>query len=223
MGWIPGFADFTQAFHSGDAIDRELYAEQPTEGLPGAVKGQLIKLLKTCYGLTDGPYQWFKHIVRFLCDDLQYRQSVVDPCLFFLDRLPDAEGKTYVEGVIATDDLFHGGSGRHLSKMDSYIFEKFTWNSGRFVGKEVTLLEDGSIQSDQQFYTESRVKPIELSRERRRRKSSLCNPDEIEQLRALIGVLSWLAKETRCDLAGKTALLQQAFPKPLVRDLILNQ
>ena len=37
MGWVPGFADFTQAFHSGDPIDRELYAEQPAEGLPGAV------------------------------------------------------------------------------------------------------------------------------------------------------------------------------------------
>jgi hypothetical protein len=56
MKWIPGFADFTQAFHPGDPIDRELYAEQPAEGLPGVVRGQLIKLLKTCYGLTDGPY-----------------------------------------------------------------------------------------------------------------------------------------------------------------------
>lgn len=56
MKWILGCADFTQAFHPGDHIDRDLYAEQPAEGLPGVVRGQLIKLLKTCYGLTDGPY-----------------------------------------------------------------------------------------------------------------------------------------------------------------------
>lgn len=43
---------------------------------------------------------------------------------------------------------------------------------------------------------------------------------EIEQLRTLVGVLAWVAKETRCDLAGKTALLQQSFPKPQVKDLI---
>ena len=226
MGWVPGFADFTQAFHSGDPIDRELYAEQPAEGLPGANRGQLVKLLKTCYGLTDGPYQWFKHIVHFLCVELQYRQSVVDPCLFFLDSSPDAAGKIYVEGVIAlaTDDLFHGGSERHLAKMEiirsRYKLGNFTWRSGRFVGKEVTLLEDGSIQLDQQFYTESRVQPITIPRDRKRRKFSVCNPEEVDQLRALIGVLSWLSKETRCDLAGKTALLQQAFPKPLIRDLI---
>ena len=60
----PWFADFTQAFHSGDPIDRELYAEQPAEGLPNAERGQLLRLKKTCYGLTDGPYAWFKHIVN---------------------------------------------------------------------------------------------------------------------------------------------------------------
>jgi hypothetical protein len=150
----------------------------------------------------------------------------VDPCLFFLDSIPDEQGKTYVEGVIAlaTDDLFHGGSARHLAKMEiirsRYKLGKFTWRSGRFVGKAVTLLEDGSIQLDQKFYTESRVQPIAIPRDRKRRKFSLCNPDEVEQLRALIGVPSWLSKETRCDLAGKTALLQQSFPKPLIRDLI---
>eukprot|EP00435_Cladocopium_sp_Y103_P033155 s916_g8.t1 len=226
MRWTPGFADFTQAFHSGDPIDRELYAEQPFEGLPGAARGQLIKLLKTCYGLTDGPYQWFKHIVRYLCEDLQYRQSVVDPCLFFLDSPPDAQGNTHVEGVIAlaTDDLFHGGSKRHELKMEEikkkYKLGKFTWGTGRFVGKEISQLSDGSIQLSQQFYTEAKVSPIVLSRERKRRKFSACNPDEVEQLRALVGVLSWLSKETRCDLAGKAALLQQSFPRPLVKDLI---
>ena len=49
---------------------------------------------------------------------------------------------------------------------------------------------------------------------------SVCTPEEIEQLRALVETLSWLSKETRCDLAGKTALIQQSFPRPLIRDLI---
>ena len=221
--WTPGFADFTQAFHSGDPIDRELYAEQPAEGLPGAARGQVLQLLKTCYGLTDGPYQWFKHIVRFLCDELQYRQSIVDPCMFYLDR---EDGSGIVEGVIAlaTDDLFHGGTERHIQKMEQlrtkYKLGKYTWKTGRFVGKEVTLHEDGSITLDQQFYTESRVQLIDLPRDRKRRRFSACTPLEVEQLRGLVGVLSWLSKETRCDLAGRTALLQQAFPRPLVRDLI---
>ena len=32
MGCTPGFLDFTQAFHSGDAIERQLYCFQPLEG-----------------------------------------------------------------------------------------------------------------------------------------------------------------------------------------------
>ena len=58
MKWIIGHLDFTQAFHSGDKIARELYCSLPPEGVPGLHDRQLLKLLKTCYGLTDGPYQW---------------------------------------------------------------------------------------------------------------------------------------------------------------------
>ena len=151
MQWTPGFADFTQAFHSGDPINRELYAEQPQEGLPGAQKGQVLQLLKTCYGLTDGPYAWFQHILRYLTEELHYRQSVVDPCLFYLDSSPDGNGNSYVEGVIAlaTDDLFHGGNQRHLLQMEKlrskYKLGKYTWKSGRFVGKDVKMEPDGSI------------------------------------------------------------------------------
>ena len=226
MRWIPGFADFTQAFHSGDPIDRELYAEQPAEGLPNAERGQLLRLKKTCYGLTDGPYAWFKHIVNFICNELGYRQSVVDPCLFFLDSPADSDGHSQIEGIIAlaTDDLFHGGTPRHAMLMEKvkqhYKLGKFTWREGRFVGKQVNLLSDGSITLDQQFYTEARVAPIQISRDRKRKRFSVCTPEEIEQLRALVGTLSWLSKETRCDLAGKTALIQQSFPRPLIRDLI---
>ena len=132
--------DFTQAFHSGDPIDRKLYTEQPAEGLPGAVRGQILKLLKTCYGLTDGLYQWFNYIVRFLCDELGLSISL----LVFLASEELETGFTQVEGVIALaiDDLFHGGSIRHIDKMEQlrnrYKLGKYTWSSDRFVGKEVT-------------------------------------------------------------------------------------
>ena len=228
MHWEPGFADFTQAFHSGDPINRELYAEQPREGLPGAQKGQVLQLLKTCYGLTDGPYAWYQHIVKYLREELHYRQSVVDPCLFYLDTVPDEQGNIKVEGVIAlaTDDLFHGGSHRHVQQMEKlrsrYKLGKYTWRSGRFVGKDISLQEDGSMLISQQFYVEAKVQPIPLTRGRKRRKYSVCTPMEIEQLRTLVGVLAWVAKETRCDLAGKTAILQQSFPKPQVKDLIVG-
>jgi hypothetical protein len=35
-----------------------------------------------------------------------------------------------------------------------------------------------------------------------------------------VGSLSWLSKETRCDIAGKVSLLQQSFPNPMIKDII---
>ena len=48
--WKPGYLDFTQAFHSGDEIQREIYASQPADcPLPGYSTRQLLRLKKTCY------------------------------------------------------------------------------------------------------------------------------------------------------------------------------
>ena len=220
--WEAGFADFSQAFHSGDPIEREVYAEPPPEGLPGVRPGQLLKLLKTCYGLTDGPAAWFKHVVKLLTKTLGYRQSVVDPCLFYLDSTTGSS----IDGIVAvaTDDLLHGGNSRHREKMEEikrrYKLGKYTFGSGRFVGKQFNRLADGSMMIEQSFYTSERIRPIEISKERKRRRFGRCSATEESDLRTLTGALAWLSKETRCDLAGKVALLQQCFPRPQVRDLI---
>lgn len=57
----------------------------------------------------------------------------------------------------------------------------------------------------------SRLKRTEESRD---------TPAEINQLRTLLGSLSWVAKETRPDVAGRVALLQQVMPTPMIKDLI---
>ena len=221
--WTPGFVDFTQAFHSGDWIQRELYCSQPREGIPGMHPKQLLRLLKTCYGLTDGPLAWYKHLARRL-QQLGYEVSKADPCVFFL-RGPEKEGSK-LEGIIgvATDDLLHGGTERHWSNIatiaQEYKLGKNQQGAGRFTGKDIALQDDGSILVNQQFYVEDKVKIISLDRKRKQQRYSRCTPAEVESLRSSLGVLSWLAKETRCDLAGRVALLQQAFPEPQVRDLI---
>ena len=224
IGWDPSYLDFTQAFLSGDAINRELYSEQPKEGLPGLHPNQFLRLRKTCYGLVDGPAAWYQHITKFLTKTLKYRQSVIHPCLFFLD----AEGidGQVIDGIIAltTDDILHGGNDRHHRQIDEirkrYTLGKDTHGTGRFVRKEIRKNTAGSVTINQEFYVDQKVAEIPLSKERRKRKFSPCTPAEVEQLRGLVGTISWLTKETRCDVAGKVALLQQAFPRPQVKDLI---
>ena len=221
--WIPGFLDFTQAFHSGDRIERELYCRQPREGIPGAHPGQLLRLLKTCYGLTDGPLAWYKHLAKKL-KTMGYETSKADPCVFFL-RGPKSEGSR-LEGIIgvATDDLLHGGNERHWKNIEmiarEYKLGKNQQGKGRFAGKDISYQEDGSILVNQKFYVEDKVQIIPLDRKRKQQRYSKCSPAEVEALRSSLGVLSWLAKETRCDIAGRVALLQQSFPEPQVKDLV---
>ncbi|CAL1148194.1 unnamed protein product [Cladocopium goreaui] len=222
--WRLGFLDFTQAFHSGDAIQRLLFAEQPREGVPGLVPGQLLKLLKTCYGLTDGPYAWFNHIRRVLIEDLGYTQSKADPCVFFL--FSDSNGDRKLHGVIglATDDMIHGGDQYHYAKMNEiqqrYKLGKFQYDEGRFCGKDIKMDPNGSILINQAIFAKDKITDIPINRERKKHRYSFCDEEEISQLRTLLGSLSWLAKETRPDLAGRVALLQQAMPTPRVKDLV---
>ena len=65
-----------------------------------------------------------------------------------------------------------------------------------------------------------KIQPIPLTKERKAQKLSDCTAEEITQLRGLLGALSWLSKETRPDLSGRTALLQQTMPVPRVQDMI---
>ncbi|CAE7770550.1 RE2 [Symbiodinium sp. CCMP2456] len=224
-GWKLGFLDFTQAFHSGDPIERELYAEQPQEGIPGLKRGQLLRLRKTCYGLLDGPMAWFRHFKKVLTKELGYVQSVVDPCIYYLYR-DGQTGWDSLQGIVsvATDDLLHGGDERHQQKMEvlnkKYKLGKFQYGEGRFTGKNFKPLPDGGVLIEQEHYMEEKVKVIPISRARRNQRYSYCTDAEIAELRSLVGALAWLAKETRPDLCGRTSLLQQSFPRPRVRDLL---
>eukprot|EP00435_Cladocopium_sp_Y103_P068193 s512_g31.t1 len=219
--WRIGHLDFTQAFHSGDQIERELYCSLPPEGIPGLHPRQILRLRKTCYGLTDGPYAWYRHLSKVL-ESRGYQKSRADPCLF---QLFDKEHQK-LTGVIAlaTDDMLHGGEEEHWKNMEwlrsQYKMGKFTTGDGKFTGKHIEQRPNGAILLHQRSYIEDKVNLIPIDRKRKRQRYSKCNASEINQLRALLGALAWVAKETRPDVAGRVALLQQSMPQPMIRDIV---
>ena len=152
-------------------------------------------------------------------------QSLADPCVFYSLRHGE-DGQQRLGGVVAvaTDDLLHGGDEVHLQQMakiqKKYKLGKYQFGQGRFTGKNFITQPDGSITVNQEHYTKEKLLMINIEKNRKRQRYSHCTEKEISNLRASVGALSWLAKESRPDLAGKVALLQQSFPKPRVRDLI---
>ena len=101
-----------------------------------------------------------------------------------------------------------------------YKLGKFTKGDGRFVGKEIKCLTDGRLKVHQNMYVKEKIKTMDITKERKTQKYNLCTDQEVSALRALLGSLAWLAKETRPDLMGRVCILQQCMPKPYVRDMI---
>ena len=173
MRWLVGHLDFTQAFHSGGLFERELYCSLPPEGVPGLQERQLLKLLKTCYRLTDGPYQWYQHLSRLL-ESRGYTKSKADSCLFLLFN----QDKTEIDGLIAlaTGDMIHGGNDRHWNNIEwlkgQYKMGKYTTGSGKFTGKMTVPASDGSIMVRQQPYIEEKVIKIPIEKNRRKQRYS---------------------------------------------------
>ena len=69
-------------------------------------------------------------------------------------------------------------------------------------------------------YIEEKIKAIPINRNRKRQRYSRCTAEEINQMRTLIGGLAWVSKETRPDISGRVALLQQTMPHPMIKDLV---
>ena len=174
--WKLGFLDFTQAFHSGGAIDRLLCATPPREGIPGVAPSQLLKLEKVCYGLTDGPLAWYNHLKKFLTDQLQYQQSLADPRIYYKHKHNSQSGKTVLSGVIAvaTDDLLHGGDEEHQKAMgqikNKYKLGKFQYGSGKFTGKMFTQHEDFSVVVNQENYIQEKLFEINMEKQRKKKR-----------------------------------------------------
>ena len=101
-----------------------------------------------------------------------------------------------------------------------YKLGKFARGSGRFAGKEIKYFPDGRIKVMQPLYVKEKIKEIPLTKERKRERMSRCDAMEINALRTLLGALAWLSKESRPDLAGRTAILQQSMPHPSIQDIV---
>ena len=125
---------------------------------------------------------------------------------------------------VATDDLLHGGDAEHLKCMEviqqRFKLGKYQFDQGKFTSKQFTTLEDGSILVNQAQYTKEKLIEIQVDKAKKRERFNFCTEKEVSQLRASVGALSWLSKESRADLAGRVALLQQNFPRPRVRNLL---
>ena len=215
--------DIKTAFLRGsEQGDRTLGIEPPPE-LRERLKLQdceVLQLLKGAYGRVDAPFLWFMELRSQLLK-LQFQQSPFDPCMFVLAN--ETTGQT--EGMIGVhvDDGLCCGSARFQSKLKE-LEKVFPFGSHKkrkfvFTGLQIEQSADNTITVQQSQYVKD-IKPIVISRERKQQLEDVVTENERQELRALIGSLSYAAINSRPDLCSRIGWLQSSINKACVSTLV---
>jgi hypothetical protein len=124
---------------------------------------------------------------------------------------------------LSVDDVIGGGRPQFQAACKKtppgLPFGKWAEGRGRYCGKDLVQLSDGSV-SVSQLYFEKELQSIPISTSRREHLDRTVTTEELAQARAPIGNLSCLARESRPDLSGPTNSVQCRVPGFVVSDLV---
>ncbi|CAE7394818.1 RE1 [Symbiodinium sp. CCMP2592] len=232
--WGIAAGDVTAAFLNGEKLDRELYLRQPKHGLPGLHPDQLIKIEKGVFGLIDSPRKWwkkFKKDIQELTIDLpdnkkgKFFASPLDPCVFQLVELDDegkrGPGKPLCYAAVHVDDILLAGPRAFRTSVQEQLSRCFPvdeWEEDvfDFIGSHIETRHDGIFVS-QSSYATNRL--FEIYVDPKAPADALADTEQVADNRSLVGALSWLASQSRPDLACGVSMCQQLQARPTVEDI----
>lgn len=214
--------DVKSAFLQGDPdeADRALYA-RPVPELASALEmkeGEVVQVLKSCYGLVNAPANWYLCVRRTLAD-LNFTQSRSDPCLwFYYMNTNDPEKPKDLAGYICSHvDDFIVSSNEECEEWVEALqafhgkFRWSPWECQNFIHCGIRIREepDFSFTVDHSAYSES----IEQINYTTKTEHDPLTPDEMSQLRGALGALQWRAQQTGPHLMARLGQLQSSITK----------
>ncbi|CAE7361444.1 GIP [Symbiodinium sp. KB8] len=226
QGWVGSIGDVQSAFLNGVAAPRGLYFEQPVRGLPGETPGCVVEILKGVFGLSTSPRLWFEKLANDLRtvklhqegDTVTVEESPIDPCAFVLVRNGNETCgvlEAHVDDLILwTEEKLKGP----MEAAPSALFPISDWERDVFtyVGNEYVKTTDGYLIK-QQGYAENRLKEVDVPKGANA--DEIASADLMQDNRTAVGCLSWLAKETRPDLACQANMAQVKQKSPTIGDV----
>ncbi|CAE7347138.1 RE1, partial [Symbiodinium microadriaticum] len=222
--WVMNLGDIKGAFLEAGPLPeryRPLYAEQPEGGIPGLDPQDVLEVTGNMYGANNAPQEWYRAFDAE-ARAVGFQRSSFDSCLYFFRSTSGS-----LAGALGAhvDDTMTGGEGpeyrRAIEKLKArFPYRKWRVGNGEFCG--VVYSQDQAtfeITFQQKEYARH-LRPIALSKERRKDREALATPKEVAALRAVNGAANWLSGQSRPDLAVQTSFSQQSFPEPRVKDLL---
>ena len=222
--WQLKKGDVTAAFLQGRPLQKCKYALAPTEladamGLPPG--DRVIRLLKSVYGLTTAPLEWYSQVDKVL-KELGGRQTAADPCVWiFCNKTGEHIG---LVGAHVDDFLIAGDDSPEWKQIIEILLTAFRWTpweerTFKQCGIVIEQLTDGSIVQHQEEYL-SGLEEIPIDTNRSKMLSSNVTEGERTQLRALLGGLQWLVTQTRVDAMIDVNLLQSCVTTATVETIL---
>ena len=131
--------------------------------------------------------------------------------------------------MVEVDDLLTLGDEVHFAKMEElqkrFKFGKFKFldeekQGVSFNGRRLRMDENGTYHIDMQKFIEERLKEVPLEVGRAAKKEEDANDQERSDARAVIGALTWAAKEGRPDCAAAASIIAGTLSKMKVQDVL---
>ena len=212
--WRCNSIDVKTAYLQGKPIEREVFLRPP----PEFDEGQLWKLNKTVYGLSDAARQWYLRLKEELLN-LGMLISPLDPALFSWRK----DGS--MKGILClyVDDILWSGEASFKLEVIDKLSDMFTISNSsskvfKYIGLNIENPDDGTSSIDQCDYITT-VRPIPLSKARMNNKHSELTEKEKGEYRSLVGQLNWIATQTRPDIAFDVCDHSSKFKNATVADI----
>ncbi|OLP87051.1 Retrovirus-related Pol polyprotein from transposon TNT 1-94 [Symbiodinium microadriaticum] len=215
--------DISGAFLQGDNFgpERPMVCEPLPEICEALGVPQGSEMLLTTYGLVEAPIQWYLTVARFL-ESIGGERQFSDPTcwgFFRADRTPIG----WVCGHV--DDFLFGGDSKDPAwqKIRKLIQERFKWGqweSGKFTQCGVVIEQDSEgFSLSQPDYLEA-VSEIHVSNARWQQPESPIDGLELQQLRSVLGALSWHASQVAPQWCAPVSLLMSKIHTGVVNDIL---
>ena len=177
-----------------------------------------MKILKICrafYGLLHAPRAWYDHVASTM-ESIGWTKLLSDKCVFILlspPGEPDAGRLIGLAGIHVDDFLVAGDRNHsHFLRAEEKLKAAYRWGKWEtgqfgFAGCDIRQHADGSISISQGSYVDRWVEECTIAKERADKKNSLLNPDELSQLRGILGTLAWKASQTGPQYQADVSLM----------------
>ncbi len=216
--------DLKSAFCQSMPLVREngpIYCRSHHGSMPGLHEEQIAEVVLGCYGLMDAPLNWRKTLVQFVKEELNYKQSALDPCTFILHD----DGRLRGLLAIEVDDLLMFGDEEHEKRMEK-LQKRFTFGKLEEIGEEGVNFngrrlrrKNGELLVDMKAFVEERLMTVDLDAERMKQRSDKISEEERSKVRSTCGALNWAGREGRPDAAAAASLFSSQMLEMTIQDV----